>query len=86
MNKPYSPRWDSTEKQLLKLTASFAGLRRFVLESHSQQTGEAMNTAELRLDSYIEAELDKLLAVAAEEISAEYAALLDPRRKGPPRV
>jgi hypothetical protein len=80
MNKPYSPRWDSTEKQLLKLEASFAGLRRFVLESHSQRAGEAISTAELRLESYIEAELDKLLAVAAEEISAKYAARLDPRK------
>jgi hypothetical protein len=86
MNKPYSPRWTSTEQQLLDLTASLAGLRRFVLENHSRQTGEAMNTAELRLESYIDAELDKLLAVTAEEISAEYAALLDPRKNGPPQA
>jgi hypothetical protein len=83
MNTPYSPKWTGIEPQLVMLTAPFAGLRRFVLEHHSQTTGEAMKTAELRLESYIDAEVEKLLALTVEEISPEYAALLDPR-KGPP--
>jgi hypothetical protein len=69
-----------TERQLVLLSASYAALRRLVLEWHSKQTGEPMNLAEHQLHLYIEEELDH----AMRELPPGTAALVDPRRPLPP--
>jgi len=73
-----------TDHMLVGATAGYMGLRKFVLEWHSQETGEPMNQAEQRLRGYIDAELSRLLEGLAESGSPDYAKLLDFRKKQSP--
>ena len=69
----------SIDEVLAGLLAGYAGLRRFLLEWHSEATGTPMNRSEERLRDYIDAEIDRLIA-AADTANPELGRRLRERR------
>jgi hypothetical protein len=70
------------ERRLVLHEAGHTGLRRFVLEWYSEQTGTPMNKSVEKVYQYVEEEYARILASKPENIRA----LLDMRGQEPPKV